>query len=283
MQLSRFPDKQDFIQMARTHNVIPVCAEILADTDTPVGLLRKFYPDRGPVFLLESVEGGERWGRYSFLGTAARRHLRVFPQMVRVEENGLATEIDHHGDPLAVLRDQMAAFRPVRPKALPRFWGGLVGYLTYEMVSFFEAIDSRLPAEQPLAHFVIPEELVIFDNVHHTLQCVVTAFVDDPDRAAAIFDAARRRLEALLETIRQPGPAVPPAPPVPAALAPVLDDDVYRRRVARVKSHIRAETSSRRWSASHLPARRRPTCGTCTGPSATSTHRPICTFCISMN
>jgi anthranilate synthase component 1 len=240
MLLSRFPDPSAFVALARTHNVIPVCAEILADTDTPVGLLRKFYPDRGPVFLLESVEGGERWGRYSFLGTAVRRHLRVFNEVVRSDENGRAREIPHHGDPLGVLRAEMAAYRPARLPELPRFWGGLVGYLSYEMVSFFEAIANRLPAHRPLAHFVIPEELVIFDNLRHTLQCVVTAFVDDPSRAEETFSAASRRLDALLEAIRRPGPAVSVPSGPPALLAPVHGEETYPERVARVKEEIRA-------------------------------------------
>ena len=240
MLLSRFPDRTTFMSLARTHNVIPVCAEILADTDTPVGLLRKFYPGHGPVFLLESVEGGERWGRYSFLGTAVRRHLRVFDEVVRIDENGRSTEIPHHGDPLAVLRAQMAEYRPARLPELPRFWGGLVGYLSYEMVSFFEAIENRLPFDQPLAHFVIPEELVIFDNLRHTLQCVVTAFVAEPERAEVDFAAANQRLEALLETIRQPESAVSNAPDKPPLLAPVYEAQVYRDRVSRVKEYIRA-------------------------------------------
>ena len=148
MLLSRFPDRTAFAALAQNHNVIPVCAEILADTDTPVGLLRKFYPGRGPVFLLESVEGGERWGRYSFLGTAVRRHLRVFDRVVRIEENGRSAEIAHHGDPLAVLSAQMATYRPARLPELPRFWGGLVGYLSYEMVSFFRG-HRKPPAGRP--------------------------------------------------------------------------------------------------------------------------------------
>lgn len=187
MELARFPARDDFASLAETHNVIPVCAEILADTDTPVGLLRKFEPGRAPLFLFESVEGGERWGRYSFLGTAARRHVRVFPRTVRVEENGAVEEIVHDGDPLAVLRRLMAAYRPARLAELPRFWGGLVGYLTYEAVSFFEAIENRLPPDRPLAHFVIPEALIIFDNVRHTLFAVVTAFVEDGEDALSLI------------------------------------------------------------------------------------------------
>jgi anthranilate synthase component 1 len=239
MRLARFPDKETFLDLARTHNVIPVCAEILADTDTPVGLLGKFYQDRGPVFLLESVEGGERWGRYSFLGTAVRCHLRVFDQVVKIEENGRHTEIAHHGDPLAVLRARMAAYRPARLDRLPRFWGGMVGYLTYEMVSFFEAIDNRLPRDQALAHFVIPEALIVFDNLRHTLQCVVTAFIEDPAEAEAVYDAALAQLDDLLETIRQSATPLPAAT-AGATLKPVLAEEEFRRRVSRVKDYIRA-------------------------------------------
>ena len=66
MQLNQFPDKKKFVQMAKEYNVVPVCVEILADTETPVTLLKKFYADKGPVFLFESVEGGERWGATVF-------------------------------------------------------------------------------------------------------------------------------------------------------------------------------------------------------------------------
>ena len=239
MRLSRFPDKETFLALARDHNVIPVCAEILADTDTPVGLLGKFHRGSGPVFLLESVEGGERWGRYSFLGTAVRCHLRVFNRVVHIEENGRRREIPHHGDPLAVLRAHMAAYRPAHLPQLPRFWGGMVGYLGYEMVSFFEPIENRLPAHQPLAHFVIPEALVIFDNLRHTLQCVATAFVPELAAASAAYAAALDILGNLLETIHRPM-AHPPAPSTARHLAPVLAEEAFRQRVSRVKDYIRA-------------------------------------------
>ena len=79
MRIRQFPDPEAFRQLSRKHNVIPVCAEILADSDTPVSILKKFYRRRGPAFLFESVEGGEQWGRYSFLGTAAHCHLKNIP------------------------------------------------------------------------------------------------------------------------------------------------------------------------------------------------------------
>ncbi len=89
MLLRQFPDKDHFHDLAKSHNVIPVCAEILADTETPVSLLKKFYNQQQPVFLLESVEGGERWGRYSFLGTSVRSDIRIYADEVKISEEDL--------------------------------------------------------------------------------------------------------------------------------------------------------------------------------------------------
>ena len=127
MRLDQFPEKHEFCRMAETHNVIPVCAEILADTETPVSLLQKVYPNQGPAFLFESVEGGERWGRYSFLGASARCHVRVYQEVVDILENGRSSRIPHAGDPLKVLKEFMGRFDPAFSRKLPRFWGGLVG------------------------------------------------------------------------------------------------------------------------------------------------------------
>ncbi|HSO19505.1 MAG TPA: anthranilate synthase component I, partial [Desulfosarcina sp.] len=175
MKLKQFPDRRQFDALARTGNVIPVCREILADMETPVSLLKKCYPEGaapgGGIFLLESVEGGEKWGRYSFLGTSARNHVKVFSDRVAISGSGGSENLAHGGDPLAVLRGFMQRFRPAEISELPRFWGGLVGYLTYEMVSFFERIPNRLPADAPLAHFIVCDELLIFDNIRNTMTC----------------------------------------------------------------------------------------------------------------
>ena len=134
MLINEFPDIDQFRQMASENNVIPVCVEVLADTQTPVSLLRKFYENKNSVFLFESVEGGERWGRYSFLGVSARAHIRVYPEVIEINENGNVRQIEHNGNPLAELRNLMKQYHPAHVPELPRFWGGLVGYITYEMV-----------------------------------------------------------------------------------------------------------------------------------------------------
>ena len=144
MLINQFPNKDQFFQMAEESKVIPVCVEMLADTETPVSLLRKRYKNKNPIFLFESVEGGERWGRYSFLGVSARIHILVYQKFIEIKENGFSKQILHNGDPLPILRNLMKRYRPAQIPELPRFWGGLVGYLTYEMVSFFESIPNLL-------------------------------------------------------------------------------------------------------------------------------------------
>jgi anthranilate synthase component 1 len=245
MKLKEFPSRERFDNLARTCNVIPVCREILADMETPVSLLKRCYGDDGqgpstPVFLLESVEGGEKWGRYSFLGTSARAHVRVFADRVTLSENGGEASLAHGGDPLAALKAFMSRFQPAEMPDLPRFWGGLVGYLTYEMVSFFERIPNRLPPDVPLAHFILCDELLIFDNVRNTMICVAIAFCDAHPDAGTACDDAEARLNAMARRMAAPAGATPAArAEIGAAIAPLLAPDTFRAQVATVKEYIR--------------------------------------------
>ena len=240
MLIRKFPNRERFVDLARSHNVVPVCVEILADMETPVSLLTKLYRRQGPIFLLESVEGGEKWGRYSFLGTSARTSVMVFKEEVKVQTNGHTEVIAHHNDPLKVLKSILDRYRAAELPELPRFWGGLVGYLSYEMVSFFERIPNLLPPDKPIAHFVLPEELLIFDNIQNTLMCIAVGFVDRPDDAAVVYREARKRLDNLLQLINTPlaqgqsGLATSGydvESPLPAG--------TYQEQVRRVKTYIR--------------------------------------------
>ncbi len=243
MLLNKFPNKEQFCKLAEKNNVIPVCVEILADTETPVSLLKKFYNDKkqGPVFLFESVEGGERWGRYSFLGTSARSHIRVFKDTVEIQENGDRKEIPHNGEPLSVLRKLMSQYQPAEVRGLPRFWGGLVGYFTYEMVSFFEAIPNQLPDDQPIANFIIPDELLIFDNIRNTLMCVVTTFPDKEKSAETAFHSAREKIDVMLKTMARTLIEDSACDGQTAyRLNPVIEEEAYRSNVKTVKQYIQA-------------------------------------------
>jgi anthranilate synthase component 1 len=241
MLINEFPNIDEFRNLAEQANVIPVCMEMLADTETPVSLLRKIYKNNTSVFLFESVEGGERWGRYSFLGVSAKTHIRIFPKFMEVCENGSCRQIPHNGDPFAVLRILMNRYQPAQVVGLPRFWGGMVGYLTYEMVSFFESIPNLLPENKPLAHFIIPDELLIFDNIRHTLLLVVISFLEKEENPDTAFHQATDRLKSLLEEMGQHIPQDDVYPDkVEFVLKAPWEEEDFRLLVKRVKEYIRA-------------------------------------------
>ena len=241
MLLSQFPDKEEFSALATKHNVIPLCVEILADTETPVSLLHKFYDGKGPVFLFESVEGGERWGRYSFLGTSARSHILVFKKHVEVKENGSVQKIPHGGKPLDVLKALMKDYRPASLPGLPRFWGGMVGYLTYEMVSFFEPVPCIIDEDKPLAHFIISDEIIIFDNIRNTLLCISISFTDDLNNPDKSYEASKTRIDAMLENMKK---HVSFNNTTPAggglSLYAKQKPEIYLEHVRRTKEYIKA-------------------------------------------
>jgi anthranilate synthase component 1 len=241
MILNRFPEKGRFLTLARNANVIPVCAEILADTDTPVSLLKKFCRAESPVFLLESVEGGERWGRYSFLGVSARARVLVFGDRVEIRGPESLETISFTDSPLPVLREYMNRFSPAQLEELPRFWGGMVGYFTYESVSFFEKIPNRLTAEQPLAAFVIPNTVLIFDNVRHTLLVLSIAFIEKDEDPESAFSRGCSRIAEVIRQMEAPPPAATEVSDN-GDLSPKsrIEPEAFRSRVQQIKEHIRA-------------------------------------------
>jgi anthranilate synthase component 1 len=241
MLLKKFPDKKTYCQLSSQYNVIPVCTEILADTETPVSLLNKFH-GKSPVFLLESVEGGERWGRYSFLGTSARSHIRIFSDHVEILQGNVREEILHHGNPLSVLRNLMKSYSPAIIDDLPRFWGGMVGYLTYEMVSFFEKIPNQWPKNKPMAHFIIPDEIIIFDNIQNTLKAMVITFTEDaagsPDQA---YDQAFQRINRMLSLMKSPiRENEVEQRENRYHLTPMIAEEQFRSHVEKTKQYIKA-------------------------------------------
>jgi anthranilate synthase component I len=237
MKLRLYPSRDEFNEMAERGNLVPVCLEILADTETPLSALAKIYRDEGPVFLLESMEGGERWGRYSFLGASARSTLRVYRHHVELEEGGTVTNLDHQGDPFAVLRSYMARFTPVNLVGLPRFWGGLVGYITYEAVSFFEAIPNSCADDAVLAHFIVPDRLFVFDNIRHTLSLIAYAFLEGVAPSEG-YERAVEDLASMHAMLERPLPAFNGHPASGYELVPSINPEEFRSQVSKIKEYI---------------------------------------------
>jgi anthranilate synthase component I len=239
MKLNQYPNETTFCKLAEKSNVIPVCIEILADTETPVSVIGKLHRPQHPLFLFESVEGGERWGRYSFAGISAQSHIRVFADVVKIETAESQEVIPHKGNPLVVLKNLMAQYRPADIPELPRFWGGLVGYFTYEMVSFFESIPNTLPTDKPIANFIIPSEVLIFDNIRHTLTAVALCFVSDGTTPSELYKNALSQLETIFKALSTSTFETVTAPHS-CQLAPMKDEASYHDNVNRVKEYILA-------------------------------------------
>lgn len=239
MKLESFPSQLDFENLLTQASVIPVGTRILADMETPVSVLARFADRHANVFLFESADGGERWGRYSFMGTSARAVITVFQKDVVVRKGMIEKRMPHHGDPMAVLRELMKPFTLAEIPGLPRFCGGLVGYVSYEMAHFFEPrVPNHLPADRPLAEFFVPDNLLIFDNVKHTLSIVALAYRED-GTAEAIFTDARNRVHALLKELSLPPPTTTHTNPSPIELPnPVNRPEQYMEMVKRVKRHV---------------------------------------------
>ncbi len=238
MILDCFPDKENFLKLARHATVIPVCTRVLADMETPVSILQKFYTRDKASFLLESVEGGERWARYSFLGVSAFGSIKIFKNDVHITTQNGTQKIAHNNKPLDVIRDISKTYIPADIPQLPRFWSGFTGYFTYEMVSFFEDIPVSLPDDEAYGHFIIPDEMIIFDNVKQTLTCLKICYLTENDNPETVFDRAITGLDAMIQTINSPLPPFEPCSQVDFDMVSMTSPEEYTSGVETIKEHI---------------------------------------------
>lgn len=186
---------------------IPITRTILADMETPLSAYRKLAS--GPYsFLFESVQGGEKWGRYSIIGLPARRWLTVSGNDVTLFENGEVHQKTTCDDPLDFIETAHQKFQSAPLKGLPVFHGGLVGYFGYDTVRYVEPkLQHSCPKDVlgcPDILLMVAEEVLVFDNLAGTLTMVVNAAVDEPESYAR----ATARLDELEQTLPKPGPAL---------------------------------------------------------------------------
>ncbi len=243
---------QDFAALAaQDYNRIPVSREVLADLDTPISAYRKLA--EGPYsYFFESVQGGEKWGRYSIIGLPCRVRLQVEGYQVRVYDGDAVVEAAEVDDPLAFVEAFQDRYRIPDLPGLPVFHGGLVGYFGYDCVRYVESrLRDSVPPDtrgDPDLLLLLSEEVVVFDNLAGTVRLVVNA---DPAQPEA-FDAAQARLDELVAQLRQPTPAPPPisldAAAAERARAIIPESDFrsdfsveqYEAGVERIKEYVLA-------------------------------------------
>lgn len=190
---------ENFIKLSEKYNVIPLYKEVIADLDTPVGAFLKL--NRKPSFLLESVIGGEKWGRYSIIG------IDPFIK-IKYEDNTLTLTKDSTEDlfkevnPFLFLREFFNNFNAYIEPDLPRFFGGMVGYISYDMVKVFEKVQDtkKEPINIPEMFLMIPQTLLIFDNLKQSIKIVFNAFIDG-DRKK-IFENAWEKINDIIQSFK---------------------------------------------------------------------------------
>ena len=225
------PTRDEFTELARQGNTIPVYRTLLSDHLTPVLAFRKLLAEGEQGFLLESIVGMERVARYTFLGVRPRMVVRSFGRRVEVTKTGGAAETFDCDDPLAKLGDLLAAHKAVHHGALPRFAGGAVGYAGYDIIRHYEPLPDCPRDDRGLPDMVFGfyDDMLIFDHVEKTVQVVSNAVLEEGADPGAAYEAACGRIDAVCERLRRP--------------APLRVEDMVRREPVRMpfESNFRRE------------------------------------------
>jgi anthranilate synthase component I len=203
--MAHHPEFPAFERLARAGaKAIPVMVELVLDTETPVSVFRKLR-HAGPGFLLESVEGGETWGRYSLLSVSARMRITVHGDTLVVDAAEGRRTLPAR-DPLSALRDLLLAEKPAEVPSIPRFAGGAVGYLGFDLVRRFERLPERATDDLgiPVAQLLVADTAVVFDHLSHTVKIIhATRVGEDPE---ADYRRATAHLAHTVDLVTGPDP-----------------------------------------------------------------------------
>lgn len=238
---------EQFAELQRQgFNRIPLVREVLADLETPVSSYLKLA--KGPYsYLLESVQGGEKWGRYSMIGLPARTVIKVFGEQIQVEEGGEIVEQARMADPLDFITEFQARYKVAELPGLPRFNGGLVGYFGYDCVRYAEpSLKASMPEDiigNPDILLMVSDEVLVFDNLAGKLSIVVHVDPAQPDA----LSRGEARLDELVAQLQGPSPRTEPMKLEPDAAAGAEQSfrshygrDRYEAAVETIKEYARA-------------------------------------------
>ena len=219
-----YPTLEEVKKLKDRGNLVPVYREIKADLETPVSAYLKIARGRYS-FLLESVEGGERLARYSFLGTEPSKVIN--------------TDSRRPTDPLKLIEKEFERYKPVAIEGLPRFHGGMVGYLSYEVARYFEKLPSpeNDPVNLPESRLMLADTLLIFDHLTHAIKVVSHVHTDGDIEQS--YGKAVKKIDDLVARLNQPLPNVEPAiPGEKTETTANVTREQYEAMVTRTKKYI---------------------------------------------
>jgi len=237
------PDKEQFLRQASVGTLVPVFREFHADLETPVSAYLKISA-RFPTdhFLLESVEGGEKWARYSFIGFDPHLRFRADAKGITVRQGSETRDVPVAGDPLDALAGILKEIRYRPAPGLPRLSGGAVGYIGYDYVRYLEKVGGDRPLTgAPDAMFLFPSRLVIFDNVRHTILIVAHGSVRAGEDPSAAYARTLGAIEEVRGILRVPleGSEVPDGDDGGEPPAFEMSRETFLDAVRKAKEHIR--------------------------------------------
>ena len=235
----RITSFEEFRDLAQRGTFVPVCKEIVADLQTPVSAFMRIAEHAQYSFLLESVEGGEQVGRYSFLGKDPFLILRSRGGMTILDRAGSTSESDRPF--IEALRELMAGFHAPFVPGLPRFTGGAVGYLGYDAAAWFEPVTLQPPAgADDEAGFMLFDTVLAFDHVRHRILIIANARITGEDDLESLYQFARARIELVERELERTlsKPSLADGPPV--EMTSNVTRDEFERMVRTAKEYIAA-------------------------------------------
>ena len=234
------PELPAFKTLAASAGLVPVSREIVADLDTPLTVFAKVAAGRRHAFLLESLQGGEKWGRYSFIGLDPLATFVSHGAEITIDRRGTVETVQ--GDPIEALKDLIASFNTCDTGYLPRFFGGAVGYMGYDMVRFMEDLPAdNPPLDFPDSSFMVPKIVLVYDNIKQTIAIVNCVPVSRGADFGRLYSEAAAEIDGIVELIRSPLPAGavrPSAPVTPHEFVSNMEEGAFKEMVRKAKEYI---------------------------------------------
>jgi anthranilate synthase component 1 len=246
--MARSAEFAEVLELARSYNLVPVVRTLMADMETPIRVFRHFYRDDN-AFLLESVEGGAKWGRYSYIGTDPFLIVRGKKGRMVMEMGGRVTEIA--GKPVELIKSVMQSYRSPQLAGLPPFTGGAIGYFGYDLVQMYENLPPHASDDLGMddVHFLFCDQVIVFDHFKQQIHVIANVHAEPGADEAAIrrnYEKALGKIRALTDRLRQP---LPPDPAIAGSMpedadigdfASNMTREAFIGKVEKAKEYIRA-------------------------------------------